>query len=220
MPNPRARLPSLIAIAALAGLSACQPPAAGSLPPDPGTGRAPADAALAPALSAAAPAGCPAGLRAVLSNGLAVQYDGPQARDMDICLARWQGVAHPYYLGFWGDGRTVPQDAQERQAVRAALTGPVGTETSFTAHGGKLWNAVTVTHVADPVLTVAGQPRPTVQLRRVLHDALGRHDVRAEALIWVDQATGIALRRQTITHMADGGQNAVTTWDVRDLAPA
>jgi hypothetical protein len=201
---------TLIAFLGLTGLTGCQQPSA---PP----GATPKVAATLPGITT--PPAC-ARLTATLDHGLVVQYDGSTPSDPNVCLVRWQNSTHQYYLGFWGDGRTLDAPPDERKAVLDALTGPIGTQTSYTPHGGKLWSNATITHVDNPVLTIDGQSRPTVELRRVLHDAMGRSEVRAESLLWVDQVTGIALLGQTITRMANGQQMATTTWQVRSLQPA
>jgi hypothetical protein len=201
---------TLIAFLGLTGLAGCQQPNAN-------TG---AMAKMAVNLSGITTAPPCARLTATLDHGLVVAYEGSAPSDPDLCLVRWQNSTHQYYLGFWDDGRTLDALPDERKAVRDALTGPVGTQTSYIPHGGNLWSSGTITHVDNPVLTIAGQSRPTVELRRVLHDAMGRSEVRAESLVWVDQATGIALLCQTITRMANGQQIATTTWQVRALQPA
>ena len=91
-----------------------------------------------------------------------------------------------------------------REAFRTALTGPVGTEATFDTQGAKLWKRVTVTHVANDTVDVAGGPRSAVELRVVRHDAEGRADVRAETLYAIDRATGVMLRCESVTPMADG----------------
>ena len=153
-----------------------------------------------------------------LNNGLAVDFQGA-SQDPDVCLAAWQGEPHQFYLGFWGDGLSYRGAPDERDAVRTALTGPVGTQAAFRPRAARLWGEVTVEHVANPVLLIAGQRHPTVELRQVMHDAHGRESVQAESLIWVDQATGIPLQRKTVTRMADGSDSAATTWLVQSLAP-
>jgi hypothetical protein len=212
------KLPHCLAwLTAMIGLAGCvQPPAVAT-----GPAAAPAArrAQVSATATAALPVPCPH-VVATLTTGLVVHYDGAKPADPDICVVRWRGDTHRYYLGFWGDGQSYDGGADERRAVRTALTGPVGTHVDYAAHGAKLWSGVTVTHVADPVLIIDGQPRPTVELRRVLHDALGRADVQAEALLWVDRRTGITLRQQAITHMADGGRMAETIWQVEALHPA
>lgn len=104
-----------------------------------------------------------------------------------------------------------------RQAVRTALTGPVGTQTSFEAEHARLWNRVTITHVANSLVTVAGERRPALELRVVRHDANGRPDVRAETRYTIDRATGVMLRRESVTPMADGEVTTTTSWQIGSL---
>jgi hypothetical protein len=166
---------------------------------------------------ASLPVACPH-LVVRLTTGLSVDYDGARRTDPDVCVVDWRGARHDYYLGFWGDGRSYDGGAAERQAVRQAVSGKVGTSISYSAHGAQLWSEVTVAHVADATVRIGDQERPAEEMRRVLHDALGREQVRAESLMWVDRATGIMLREQVVTHMADGGRRAETVWQVEDIA--
>ena len=106
---------------------------------------------------------------------------------------------------------------EARDAVRTALTGPVGTETSFQTQRARLWSRVTVTHVANSVVNVAGEPRPALVLRVVRHDAGGRPDVRAETRYTIDRATGVMLRRESVTPMADGEVTTTTSWQIGSL---
>lgn len=210
MTRPRHRLVRLIALLGLAG---CVPPGGGA---SVAAGTPAALAALAAQATTPLPVACPH-VVATLATGLVVHYEGARSTDPEMCEVRWHGDTHGYYLGFWGDGHSYDGGAAERRAVRAALTGPVGTRVAYVAHGARLWSGVTVSHVADPVLNVGGRPRGTVELRRVLHDALGRAGVRAESLLWIDRRTGITLRQQAITHMQDGGRMAETVWQVAAL---
>ncbi|MDE2199224.1 MAG: hypothetical protein KGJ41_09380 [Rhodospirillales bacterium] len=196
-------------LALLALLAGCQ------APPKPDAG---AEARLQGArLAAMLP--CADGSQATLRNGLVVAYRGSDHRDPALCRLRWNGHDFLFYAGFWGDGRFRPPAPGQREAIAAALTGAVGTEASFPVQGATLWSEVTVTHVASPPLMVGGVARPVVALRMVWHDALGRGEVRAERRIWIDQASGIALRRETITPMASGQDSRVVTWDVASLDP-
>jgi hypothetical protein len=210
----------LAALVALAGCQAPPPP-----PPAVVATTPPADTAVEATAVGEAPAGlsrapsCPRGVTAMLKNDVTVVFEG-SAREKDVCLEEWDGQRHEFFLGFWGDGLAYRGSEQERDAVRSALTGPVGSHASFRPQAGRLWGEATVDHVANPVLLIAGRPRPTVELRQVMHDAHGRENVRAEFLIWVDQATGIPLQRKTVTRMADGSDSAATTWLVQSLSPA
>ena len=98
-----------------------------------------------------------------------------------------------------------------------ALTGPVGTEASFNDPDARMWSRVTVAHVDNSVVEVAGQPRQALELRVVRHDALGRPDVRAETHYSIDRATGVLLRSEDVTPMADGGVTTTTGWQIGSL---
>lgn len=80
-----------------------------------------------------------------------------------------------------------------------------------------MWGRVTAEHVADPVLTLKSGLRRTTLPRVVKHDELGRAQVRAETLHWVDARTGIVLKRQVVTRLADGVTRMDTTWRVERL---
>jgi len=56
-----------------------------------------------------------------------------------------------------------------------------------------------------------------VQLRVVRHDARGRPNVERVTLHWIDVRTGVALKRQTVTHFANGQQMAAATWQIERL---
>ena len=104
-----------------------------------------------------------------------------------------------------------------RAAVRTALTGPVGTTASFAAEHARLWHRVTITHVANSVVDVAGKPRPALELRVVQHDSFGRPEVREETRFTIDRATGVMLRRASVTPMADGEVTTTTSWQIKSL---
>jgi hypothetical protein len=57
-------------------------------------------------------------------------------------------------------------------------------------------------------------------LRVVRHDALGRPDVRAETRYTIDRATGVLLRSENVTPMADGGVTTTTGWQIGTLGEA
>ncbi|MCW3474276.1 hypothetical protein [Limobrevibacterium gyesilva] len=182
---------------------------------------APPVAADPPVLeSLAQPPSCAAGVSAALEDGAVVQFRGGDPRDPDVCLIAWSGRSYRYFLGFWGDGRFGEGTAEERDAIRRVLTGPPGTEASFALTRAKLWGKVTVTHVANPILTVGSRRVATMEIRAVWHDSQGREDVRNEKRIWIDQATGIVVQRQTVTPMANGGVVTNTTWRVVSMQPA
>lgn len=106
---------------------------------------------------------------------------------------------------------------EARAAFRAALVGPVGTEASFDTEHARLWKRVTVMHVANATVDVAGNKRPAMELRVVRHDAAGRPEVRAETLYTIDRATGVMLRSQSVTPMADGAVTTTTSWQIGTL---
>ncbi len=157
---------------------------------------------------------CEADAAATLSDGIDLRYAGADPDDPDVCLVSWNGRMHRFLAGFWGAGRIRPASAAEREAIRSAMTGPVGTVASFNDARAKLWGKVTVEHVANPVLTLESGPRQTVLLRLVKHDEHGRAQVKAESLHWIDANTGVALKTQTVTRFADGQQSVATTWQV------
>jgi len=103
------------------------------------------------------------------------------------------------------------------------MTAPIGKAATFNLHKRTrltLWKLVVVQHVADPFLAVGGKRRPTIKLRIVRHDALGRHRVQAERLYWLDRVTGIPLKKQVVVRMADGNIRRITIWQVASLGPA
>lgn len=160
---------------------------------------------------------CASGASATLAEGVRIGYLGSDPNDPQRCLLRWADRSHPLYFGFWDSDPKLPMSDEARQAVRTALTGPVGTQTSFETERASLWNRVTITHVANSVVTVAGERRPALELRVVRHDANGRPDVRAETRYTIDRATGVMLRRETVTPMADGEVTTTTSWQVGSL---
>lgn len=188
-------------------MSACQVP-----PRD-----ASANAAAADNAGLSAIPDCAADGSATLAEGVQVGYLGSDPDDPNRCLLSWANRSHPLYFGFWSSGPNEGMSDEARAAVRSALTGPVGTEASFNAEGALLWKRVTVTHVANTVVAVAGKPRPALELRIVRHDANGRPDVRAETRFTIDRATGVLLRRESVTPMADGGVTRITSWQIDSL---
>lgn len=209
----------------LFALGGCQPAmrAPGVAPPDAAkSGEALGDdfAALG-SLPATPP--CPAHLTAVLASGVAVRFMGSSDDDPDICIQEWNGRSHRYYLGFWGNGRFKHGTPQQRKALAAILRGPVGMTTTVDLHAptrGALWKSATVTHEANTSLRVGRHKRPVVKLRVVRRDALGRNEVTAERLYWLDRELGIPLRKQTVTRLANGHIWHITTWEVSALRSA
>jgi hypothetical protein len=59
-----------------------------------------------------------------------------------------------------------------------------------------------------------------LELQVVRHGSHGRPDVRAETRYAIDRATGVLLRRQSITPMADGRVTTTTSWQVGTLNQA
>jgi hypothetical protein len=163
---------------------------------------------------------CASGLSATLSDGLRVGYRGSDPNDPDRCLLDWSGRSYPLYFGLWSTGPDKPMSEAAREAFRTALTGPVGTEATFDTEGAKLWKRVTVTHVTNNTVDVAGAPRSAVELRVVRHDAEGRTDVRAETLYAIDRATGVMLRCESVTPMADGEVTKTTSWQIGTIGQA
>lgn len=157
---------------------------------------------------------------ATLSNGLVVHYEGADPGNPEVCLVSWRGRTHRFLAGFWWPGRYGEGTPAERAAIRNALTGPVGTTTSFEDTRADLWGTVTVEHLANPVLRLKDGLRRTVQLKVVRHDAWGRPEVKRIALHWIDVRTGIELKRQTVTQLAGGQQLFDTTWRVEELLGA
>ena len=47
-----------------------------------------------------------------------------------------------------------------------------------------------------------------------------RPGVVAETRYWIDRATGIVLRSAVVAHLADGTEQATTTWEVETLQRA
>ena len=164
---------------------------------------------------------CASGLTATLSTGASVAFLGADPADPDICLRRINARPYRYLLGFWGGGRARPGSTVERQALRTAMTGPVGTKVDFALpRRGALWiwQSATVTHLGDPSLPMAtGAPRRTILLRVVRHGPPDRPGVAAETRWWIDWTTGIPLKQQDVIRMAHGVEHR-TVWQVRSLA--
>jgi hypothetical protein len=160
---------------------------------------------------------CATGLSATLSDGVRIGYRGSDPNDPDRCLLDWSGRSYPLYFGLWSNGPDKPMSDEARAAFRAALVGPVGTEASFDTEHARLWKRVTVMHVANATVDVAGNKRPAMELRVVRHDAAGRPEVRAETLYTIDRATGVMLRSQSVTPMADGAVTTTTSWQIGTL---
>ena len=161
--------------------------------------------------------GCAADASATLAEGVQVGYLGSDPSDPQRCLLRWADRAHALYFGFWSTTPEAPLSGQARAAISTALTGPVGTEGSFETEHAHLWSRITITHFANPVVDVGGQPRLALELRVVRHDALGRADVRAETRYAIDRTTGVLLRSESITPMADGEVSTITSWQLGSL---
>jgi hypothetical protein len=168
---------------------------------------------------AAVPA-CAGGMNATLAGGATVTYAGNDPRDAGLCVLRWSGRSHDLYYGFWSATSPNEMTDEARQAFRSALTGPVGTETAFNATHARMWRSVTITHASNGTVTIAGKPRPALEFKTVQHDAEGRSPVRAEIHHWIDRATGVLLRQQSVTPMRDGGQMVSTTWELDALHPS
>jgi hypothetical protein len=163
---------------------------------------------------------CAAGASATLADGLQVGYVGSDPHDPQRCLVEWSDRSHSLYFGFWSPSLERPISEQAREAFSTALTGPVGMEATFNDPDARMWRAVTVTHVDNSVVDVAGRQRAALELRVVRHDALGRPGVRAETRYTIDRATGVLLRSENVTPMADGGVSTTTGWQIGTLDQA
>lgn len=166
---------------------------------------------------------CPDNLTAVLVNGVAVRFMGAEAGDPETCVQQWNGREHRYFLGFWGNGQFEEASAQQRQALSAVLRGPVGMTATVNLPAPTsmaLWKSATVTHEANTSLEVGRHKRAAMKVRVVRQDAPGGAEVTAETLYWLDRASGVPLRKQTVTRLADGQTWHITTWEVSALQQA
>jgi hypothetical protein len=195
---------AIIYVGAALGLAACQPvPGATDTTADPTPSSPPL------------PTSCADGVQAELAGGMRIDYTGSLASDRDVCLVRWDGHEHRYFLGFWGSGLFQDAPAAEREALRGVLSGSVGTEVTFPLRRGRLWSDATVTHVADTLVDVDGQKRATTELRVRRHERSDAPGTDPESLYWIDRQTGITLRQQVVTPMVNGEQLRTTVWEVR-----
>lgn len=196
-------------LALLAPLAACQVPQA-----DRAAEAAPkvvSERGLAPI-----PA-CPSGVTAIMQEGPPVHFRGPAQDDISVCVQTSNGKSYRDYLNFWGNGRFNGGTPHERHALRSVVAGPVGTQVHFALPGKSrpgLWKSASVTHVANDQVVVGKHVRPAVKLKVVRHDAYDRPGVKAESLYWLDRLTGIPLKKEVVTHMADGDVQRTTTWRV------
>lgn len=177
----------------------------------------PTTVSAAPTQGLSRPPRCAVGATARLRSGALIHYLGADHSDPQVCLVKWLGHTKRLYLGFWGSGRYRKAPIAERNAVRSALVGPVGTRTGFHDSHAKLWGRITIEHVANPILPLASGSRRSVQLRVVRHDAFGRSNTQVSNQ-WLDRKTGVLLKRQTVTVLASGEQQFFTTWRVTQLA--
>lgn len=184
-----------------------------------GVSEPPKDTAAARAVLPSVPP-CKAGATATLTSGLRVRYNGADRQDPQVCLVSWKGRTHRYFVGFWVSGRFRKGTLPEREAIRPAMTGPVGSRTSFDDTRADMWGKVTVEHVANPTLVLRDGTRRTIQLRVVRHDVRGRLNVRRVVLHWMDVKTGVALKRQTVTDLSDSQQQVFTTWKFEHMEDA
>lgn len=163
---------------------------------------------------------CASGVTATLTDGVRVGFVGSDPEDPQRCVLEWSDRSYPLYFGFWSTDRKTPMSEEAREALRAVLLGPVGTETSFETQRARLWSRVSITHIGNRLMEIQGKQRPALELRVVRHDAFGRPDVQAETRYTIDRATGVLLRRQTVTPMVDGGVTTTTSWQVGSLEGA
>jgi hypothetical protein len=208
MTQPRPAL--ALSILCLA-LSACQ-----AVPPPRSSGQAEARGAQTSAGLDTVP-GCAADASATLAEGVRIGYLGSDPNDPQRCLLRWADRSHALYFGFWSTGPHGEISEPARAAISAALTGPVGTEASFELQRAQLWGRVSVTHLANTMVDVAGEKRPALVLSVVRHDAYGRPDVREETHYTIDRATGVLLRSESVTPMANGEVTRTTSWQIGSL---
>ncbi len=203
----------------LFALGGCQQPGRGSGADASKAGNA--EVATSASLPADPP--CPDNLTAVLVNGVAVRFMGAEAGDPETCVQRWNGHEYRYFLGFWGNGRFQQASPQQREALAAVLRGPVGMTATVKLPAPTdmaLWRSATVTHEANTSLEVGSHTRPVMKVRVVRQDAPGGTEVTAETLYWLDRASGVPLRKQTVTRLADGQTWHITTWEVAALQQA
>lgn len=204
-------------VAGSLGLAACQ--RAGSAALVARTTPGASQAATAPS-PMPPPDACADDLTATLRNGVVVRFQGAAPDHPALCVQSWNGREHRYVLGFWGSGRARAATPGEQQAIRTALSGPIGTKASFRMHSGDrrlaLWNRATITHVGNAEISIDGRPRPSIALRVERHDALHRPGADAESMIWIDCATGIPLRKEMVVQSEEGIER-YTTWEIRSL---
>jgi hypothetical protein len=163
---------------------------------------------------------CPDGLVATLDTGVQVHFDGAAPLDPQSCVQTWSAREHEYILGIWRKRRLRPETDAQRAAIAQILTAPVGTAVRFDLrHDTRrtFFDSATIQHVGNEVLTVGREPRHTLKLELVLHDAQGRPESKAESLLWIDRKTGIPLKKEVVTRTADGGVWNTTVWRVQDL---
>jgi hypothetical protein len=160
---------------------------------------------------------CAADSSATLAEGVHIGYLGSDPNDPQRCLLQWADRSHALYFGFWSTGPHADMSEQARTAISTALTGPVGTQASFETEHAQLWGRVSVTHLANATVDVAGEKRPALVLRVVRHDAYGRPDVREETHYAIDRATGVLLRSESVTPMANGEVSRTTSWRIGSL---
>lgn len=196
-------------LALLAPLAACQ------VPPHRAAETAPPQVAGERGLAPIPP--CPSGVTAVMQEGPPVHFKGPAHDDAAVCVQTSNGKSYRDYLNFWGNGRFSGGTPHERHALRSVVAGPVGTQVHFALPAKSrpgLWKSASVTHVANDHVVVGQHARPAVKLKVVRHDAFDRPGVKAESLYWLDRRTGIPLKKEVVTHMADGEVQRTTTWRV------
>ena len=164
---------------------------------------------------------CPTGIRATLNTGVAVDFEGADPHNPDVCLRRMNGRTYRYFLGFWGDGRFQDGSPEERAALRQVLTGPVGTTVHFPLIQRTrlaIWRSATVTHLGNPLLVLDhAEQRRTLLLRVRRYGPPDRPDVASETLWWLDRSTLIPLKREEVVHLAHRTEHQ-TAWRVSRLS--
>ncbi len=162
---------------------------------------------------------CPNGLKARLETGLIVKFEGSVASDPSICIQEWGGKRYEFCLGLWNDLRVERGARDQCSKLNAIMQAPAGTTVSLDL-STRLWKSAVVTRETGDSLVISHRQRPTMKLRVVRQGLVARPGTMAESLYWVDRATGVPLKKQSVTRMTDGHIQRVTTWRVASLETA